>query len=264
MRAHALLEAALVPESGRTRLTRLRSEPPLVLRLVNPAGREPLLRWNLGGRGAARVSLVAAAAGPIGGDRLRLDVVVGPGAVLVLRTVAASLVLPGPHGEPSSTGLGVHVAAGATLVWLPEPVIAAARCNHRSTTRISLERDARLLAREELILGRHGEAPGTISQRLRVMLDGRPLHDQELRIGPETGGWEGAAVTGGRRALGSLLVVDPALDAADPAAVADADSALLPLRGAAVLLTALGSDSGAVRRRLDEGLKSLERPAVTV
>ena len=248
--------------TARTRISRLRSDPPLVLRPTSPVGPEPLRRWDLRGPGTARVSLVAGAAGPVGGDQLRLDIDVHSGAALILRAVAATVVLPGPHGQPSHQEVAVRVTAGATLVWLPGPVIAAHGCDHRAVTHIHLEPGARLLVREELLLGRHGERPGSVHQRLRVRLGDRPLHDQGLRVGPEASGWDGPAVLGGRKAVGSLLVVDPdwATEGALrlPAAAAGADTARLPLDGPAMLVTALAPDALALRHRLDAGLARLE------
>ena len=258
---HLTVARAQASGTTRTRITRLRSDPPLVLRPTNPAGPEPLQRWNLRGTPIARVSLAAGAAGPAGGDDLHLSIDVGPGAALVLRTVAATLVLPGPHGQPSRSEIAVRVAANGVFVWLPGPVIAAQGCNHHVVTQVTLEAGARLLLREELLLGRHAEQPGAIRQRLRVCLDDRPLHDQELAVGPGAGGWDGPALTGGRRALGSLLVVDTGQDADPvnlPALAAGADTALLPLSGPAVLITALANDGLALRDRLDAGLAEVE------
>ncbi|MGW5123758.1 urease accessory protein UreD [Streptomyces sp. NPDC004069] len=255
MRAHACLEVTADRDrSGRarTRISRLRSDAPLVLRPTVAA--EPTGRWNP--RGAAHVALAAAAAGPIGGDLLRLDVEVAADAALVVRTVAATLVLPGPHGRPSHTETHLRVAPGGTLVWLPEPVIAAGRCDHHATTRVDLAPGARLLAREELLLGRRGEAPGAVRQHLRVTLAGRPLHDQEFAVGPDVPGWHGPAVTGGHRALGTLLLVDPDQPSApepEPTPV-EADAAVLRLSPTATLLTALADDALTLRRHLDRGL----------
>jgi urease accessory protein len=207
------------------------------------------------------VSLAAGAAGPIGGDDLRLSIDVEPGAALVLRSVAAALVLPGPHGQPSRVEVTVRVAENGVFVWLPGQVIAAHGCHHQAVTHISLEPGARLLVREELVLGRHGEQPGAIRQRLRVRYDDRALYDQELAIGPGAGGWDGPAVTGGRRALGSLLVVDPDWvgDPVNvPAPTGAVDTALLPLSGPAVLVTALANDAIGLRDRLNAGLAEVE------
>ncbi len=258
MRAHARLEVTADRDrSGRvrTRISRLRSDAPLVLRPT--AAVEPTGRWNP--HGAAHVALAAAAAGPIGGDHLRLDVEVAAGAALVVRSVAATLVLPGPHGRPSRTETHLRVAPAGTLVWLPEPVIAAGRCDHHATTRIDLEPGARLLAREELLLGRHGETPGTVHQRLRVTLAGRPLHDQEFAVGPDVPGWHGPAVTGGHRALGTLLVITPDSPPdtrpADPTPTSTgADTAVMRLTPTATLLTVLADDALTLRRHLDRGM----------
>src|SRR5687768_16184312 len=60
--------------SGATRLPVLRSSVPLVLRQAEDAV------WIVGG-----------AAGPLGGDDLGLDIDVGPGAALTVRTAAAAV-----------------------------------------------------------------------------------------------------------------------------------------------------------------------------
>src|SRR3954464_10591869 len=70
---------------GRTVLATLRSDPPLTLRQTGPT----------------QVHLVSTGAGPLGGDRLRLAVDVAPGTTLDVRSVAATLVLPGPAGAQS-------------------------------------------------------------------------------------------------------------------------------------------------------------------
>lgn len=208
--------------------------------------------------GAARVCLAAGAAGPVGGDHFELTVDVGPGSTLVLREVSATLLLPGPRGEQSSTRTTVSVGAGATMVWLPEPVIAARGCSHLADVRVELAAGARLLLRGELLLGRHGEQPGTVQQNLRVQRNGRPLLHQQLALGPRAPGWDSAAVTGGRRALGSLVVVDPG-ELADPPppVLLSPDAAVLPLAGPAAVVSVLAADAPTRRRRLDQGLAAV-------
>ena len=256
MRAHARIEAARDERSGCTRIIRLRSDPPLVLRPTHVEGPRPPGSWDLSGRSTARVSLVAGAAGPLGGDHLQLDLVVGPGATLVVRGVAASLLLPGTHGEPSSSETTMRVAEAGTLVWLPQQLIAARGCDHTTSTRVTLDAGARLLAREEVLFGRHGEEPGCLRQHLRVILAGQPLLDQELSVGVWAPGWDGPAITGGHHAHGTLLTVDPTRQPGDatnlPAACPDV--AVLRLAGPAVLVTALAPDAHTLRRRLDSAL----------
>ncbi len=136
MRARAHL-ATEHTGNGRTRISTHRSEAPLVLRSTLAAPRYP--PWAPRLAGAAHVHLTAGAAGPIGGDHLSLRVDVGAGSALVLQDVLSTLLLPGPRGEQSRTRVDIHVAADATLVWLPEPVIAAKDCNHRTDVHVELD-----------------------------------------------------------------------------------------------------------------------------
>jgi urease accessory protein len=251
--------------TSRATITRLHSDPPFVLRPTNPVGAEPMRHWYRLDAPPVQVSLVSGAAGPVGGDELKLSIDVESGAALVLRNVAATLVLPGPHHQQSRIETVIRVAAGGAFVWLPRPVIAARSCHHLAITRVMLEPGARLLLREELLLGRHGEQPGAIRQRLRVTLGGRPLHDQELALGAGVGSWDGPAVTGGRRAVGSVLIVDPEWDH-DPIDLkttdGTTDTALLPLSESAVLITALAKDGLALHQMLDAGIAAVEASLV--
>lgn len=243
---------------GRSRLTTLRSQAPLVLRPTTITQCEP---WVGTRSDVARVSLAAGAAGPVGGDHLSLHVSVGPGSTLVLSEISASLLLPGVHGEQSCTRTQIHVAAGGTFVWLPQPMIAAAGCHHLNDVRVELEEGARLLVREEVLLGRHGEAPGDLAQHVQVRLAGQPLYRQDLDFGPHAPGWDSPAVTGAHQALGSILIVDPGwVDGTPPAQVLDDDAAVLPLAGPAVLISAVSVDSMALRRALTAGLHALGTP----
>ncbi|HEU4423722.1 MAG TPA: urease accessory protein UreD [Pilimelia sp.] len=237
MRASARIRAVADGRGG-TRLSELRSEPPLVLRRTGPA----------------EVHLVGGAAGPLGGDRLSLAVDVGPGATLCLRTVAASVALPGADGAESRVEIVATVAAGARLSWLPEPLIAAAGCRHVATSTVTVAEGGWLCWRDELVCGRYGEPPGDAAQETTLRLGGRTLYRHRLAVGPAAAGWAGPAVLGGARAAGSLLLVDPAWLATGPPAgtVSGDTAALLPLAGAAAVATATGVDLRALRRALAE------------
>jgi urease accessory protein len=221
------------------------------------------MAWTSRDALAADVHLTAGGAGPVGGDHLCLEVNVGPGSALILSEVSPTLLLPGPHGEESRTEIDIHVGAGATLAWLPQLVIAAQGCRHRTDVRIVLEQGARLLLHEETLFGRHGEQPGDLRQRLRVTLDGRALLDQELAIGPSAPTWEGPSVTAGNQTTGTLLLVDPGLPPA--ARHRDDDAAAMDLPGPGVLVTALAPDTATLRRRLDTALAELltQQPETT-
>ncbi len=247
MQARASLAVAR-DAGGVDRCVVRRSMPPLTLRPT-----------------PGEVQLVGSAAGPLGGDELTLDVHVRPGAALVLRSVAAMMAMPGRSGEPSRFDLDVRVDAGATLVWNPQPTIAVAGCDHHTCTRVRLGPGAGVLWREELVLGRFGEASGSLRQRLDVeLLDaggagtGVPLVRTEVVVGPRYPGSEGPAGTGGARAVGSLLLAGPAVAPASrpPGAVGgafpDVRLEVLEPAGSALLVSAVAPHPGALARAFDE------------
>jgi urease accessory protein len=237
--------AELVAEpgpGGSSRLPVLRSQVPLVLR-----------------RTAEAVYLVSAAAGPLGGDRLTLRITVRAGATLRLRTVAASVALPGPDGGESLLAVTALVEPGGALEYLPEPVVVADGARHATAIRVTVADGARLLLRDELILGRHGERGGSYRGSLRVDYAGRPLLRQSLDVsGTDAAGGadgisgsfaatRGPAILSGHRAVGNLLRVN----APTPAPAPDEWVAVMPLAGGpATLTTALAHDAVTLRRRL--------------
>ena len=143
MRAAAAV--SVVAEDGRSRCAVLRSDPPFTFRQTGD-----VLSW------------VGTAAGPVGGDELSLTVDVAAGASLTLRSVAASLVHPGPTGLPSRTVLRARV--DGSLRWQPRPAVLVRGCDHHADTEVDLGEGAVLLWREEVVLGRHGEETGSLHQ----------------------------------------------------------------------------------------------------
>lgn len=259
MRARAHLTTELRPSShgpARSCVATLRSEAPLVLRIARAKTPEP---WAADVTDVVRVALTAGAAGPVGGDELCLTVEVGAGSSLALCEISPTLLLPGPHGEQSSTRVRIHVAPGATLIWLPEPMIAARGCDHLNDVTVDLEEGARFFMRDEVLLGRHGEVGGQVRQRVSVHLDGRPLYRQDLQVGTPDAGTP--AVLGDHRAVGSTVIVDPTWADHPPRRHhLQGDAALLPLEGPAVLITALGRDNLELRSHLAAGLAALGAP----
>jgi urease accessory protein len=248
MRAQAGIVAER-DDRGGTRLAVLRGESPLLLRRTGrPDG------------GGVTVHLVGGAAGPLRGDELRLDVVVGPGARLEIRSVAASLALPGRPAPPSRLTVTASVAAGGTLRWLPEPLIAAAGCDHDVVTRVDVAEGGTLLWRDDLVCGRHREASGAVRADTLIRYAGVALYRHELAVGPGAPGWDGAAVLGGGRAIGTVVTAGPELP--EPA-VLGTDAAAMRLAGPGVLATAVGEDIRQVKAALDPWCDPASRRALT-
>lgn len=200
----------------------------------------------------ARITLVGAMSAPLGGDRIGVDVTAEAGAALRIDSTAATIALPGRIPEPAYYDVRLTLGAGARVHWLPEPLISARGSELYQSLRVDMAADARLVLRDEQVLGRTAEEPGRLSTRLTVHRAGRPLLDQQLDHGPGVPGWDGPAVLGGHRAVGQLLVVDP-----EPgrlpreAAVLGEGTVLTPLAGPGVLVTAVASDALQLRRALD-------------
>ncbi|MFF3765463.1 urease accessory protein UreD [Streptomyces sp. NPDC001922] len=247
VRAAARITAA--PDGrGGTALPVLDGHGPLALRRVRAPG------------SAAGVCVIGAMSAPLGGDRIRLDVAVEPGAALRVTAAAATVALPGRAAGPATYDVDVWVGEGAELHWLLEPLISAAGSELLLTTRVRLAPTARLVLREEQVLGRSGERPGRLVTRLTARHGDRLLLDQETTYGPGAPGWDTPAVLDTHRAVGQLLVVDPAFEEDVPevrclgGGPADGEGVVTPLPGPAVLATALAPDALRLRRMLDSAL----------
>lgn len=232
---------------GGTSLPVLESDGPLALRRTRSSGDE------------ARVMLVGAMSGPLGGDCFGVEAEVAGGARVRVGSAAATLALPGQHQDAARYDVRLTVADGGELHWLPEPLISARGSDLYVTSRVDLAPGARLVLREEQVLGRVGEEPGRLTSRVVVRVGGRVVLDQELACGTGApGGWDGPAVLAGHRAVGQLVVVQPEFDEKPVAArVLGEYASLVPLAGPAALVTAVAPDGLRLRRVLDEALASL-------
>jgi urease accessory protein len=228
--AAAEIEAVTGPD-GTTRLPVLASQVPLVLR-----------------RTPSAVYLVGGAAGPIGGDSLALRVTVGAGAFLRLRTAAASIALPGLDGLESVLRVSVTIAPGGRFEYLPEPLVVTAGARHATILSVTLADGASLLLRDELLLGRHGEAGGAARSVLRADYAGRPLLRHSVEVAGADPVSRGPALLAGHRGVGTLLLAGAGADSV--AVAASPELAVMPLAGPGVLVTALADDAVTLRRRL--------------
>ncbi|MFI5804874.1 urease accessory protein UreD [Streptomyces sp. NPDC051561] len=232
------------------RLPVLESDGPLALRRTRSVD---------GGPDASRVTVVGAMSAPLGGDRLAIEAEVLDGAALTVDASGATVALPSRIPERAQYEVRLTVGQHAELNWLPEQLISCHGSDLRMRTRVELAPTARLVLREEQVLGRHGESTGTLLTRLTVRRAGRPLFDQELFYGPGApGGWDGPAVLGGHRAVGQLLVVDGKLaDTAPRPRLLGETAVLTPLAGPGLLVTAVAPDARELRRVLDEALAAV-------
>lgn len=172
-----------------TTVVRLVATPPIAAKiLTGPSGPELIL--------------VGSAAGLLEGDTVRLRFDLAPGSQLTVRTTAATIAHPCRGGGVTTLEVDCRLGEGARLAWLPEPVIACLGCHHIGRARLALGAGAVATWLDTLTLGRSGEVPGRLEQRLDVEVQGRPLLREGLRVGGA--GWDGPAVLGSYRHIAAL------------------------------------------------------------
>lgn len=204
------------------------------LRITATAGTLPHIH-AVGGLAARRtgvdtVHLIGTAATPLGGDILNIVVSVGQGARLSVRSVAATIALPGRETRKSVAHWNFDVAAGGELDFDPEPTVVAGGAEHETHTTVRLEHGARLRLRERVQIGRTGEDRGHWSGELTADLADTPLLRHRLDLGAD-------AITDdpltAPRALESILTYPDSR----PADTTGLEAALLPLAAGGTLFT---------------------------
>jgi urease accessory protein len=184
---------------------------------------------------------VQTSAGPLGGDRIAIDVDVEAGAALELTATAATLAYPAT--EEADISVTCRVGADARLAWLAQPLILAADCDLISHVDVDLAEGAAAVVRETVILGRHGERGGRYRGTIRCDLSGRPLLRDDVRV-------DGADSTTALVALGQARAVSTlAVLGVRPAVEAEPDE--FDLHGPGRLLRILAGDAGKLAPRLD-------------
>ena len=118
----------------------------------------------------ARIGLVATQALLLGGDHVRLDIEVGPGAWLELVETAGTVAYDA-DGAKSSWTVSIRVAEGGVLIWPGEPFVVSSGANVARSSTIELGEGAVACIRETLVLGRSGEIGGAIRSAMSVRHD---------------------------------------------------------------------------------------------
>lgn len=130
---------------------------------------------------ANTVHLVSAAATPLGGDTIRVRVVVERGAVLCLRSAAATMAMPGTATMESRAQWDLEVDGQLDLD--PKPTIVAGRARHVTSIRLTMSTHGSVRLRERVQIGRSRERQGFWSGSLHADVAGAPLLRHRVEIG---------------------------------------------------------------------------------
>lgn len=211
------------------------------------SGSAPLAPRVVAGERAdwAQVVLVSTLAGPLAGDRVSIEIEIGPDARLELRSAAATIAYPsggrhgGRHAEPRSIqSLRCTVAAGGRLAWRQAELVLVSGARHESAVELDLDAGAAALVQETVIRGRHDEPGGSLAASVRCELGGRPLLRDSVLIEPGDPITDSGVVLGGARVYGSVSLLGLRAASGDPAELA--------LARPGCLLRTLGDDAPAV------------------
>jgi urease accessory protein len=242
-----------------TRLIERRHKGPLVIqRPFHPEG-DP-----------CHVYLVHPPGGVVGGDELRVDVRVDPGAHALITTPAATKFYR-CAGRVSSQTQELQ-ATGATLEWLPQENIFYRGADARTVTRVHLDGASKFIGWEIACLGlpARGEVfdAGALRLDLELWRSGEadttlPVFIDRLRLAGESRAREAFWGLGGRTAVGTLLAT-PAGDAQRDRLrelCAERPQAAVSLVDGVLVLRALAAQGETIRKLFIEAWQLL-RPSV--
>ena len=198
-RALAHIALAVAANGAVTRRARVREEGSLRVRCPGS------------GCGELEAVIVNTAGGVAGGDCFNLDVMVAPGARLVVTTAAAEKVYRALDAA-AEIELKLSVGAGGSLAWLPQETILFDRARLRRSIEIELDGDAQLVLAEAVVFGRSGMGElvenGDLIDRWRVRRCGHLILAEPLQLdGAVAAKLKQAAVANGAIAIATVLVV---------------------------------------------------------
>lgn len=217
----------------------------------------------------AEVIVQSASGGLYGGERLCQRVHVGTGAHAVLKMPSATVVHATRTGDAARQGVSLRAEAGATLLYLPRPLILFPGGALAQAMDITVAGGATVMVRDGFLLhdpSGAAAAPRTLHGRLTVRAASGDLVAMDaMRV---DGGMIAAGspgVTGAYRAFGAVWLVRPM-----PAAACRQVKAMIAERFAGdsdcyVSTTALRRDAGAVVRvaASDGGALDMALEAIT-
>jgi urease accessory protein len=204
-RAAGAARLACDVRDGRTRLSRLYQDGSAKIRM--PAvGADPL-----------EAVLINTAGGLTGGDRLGWEIDVGPGASASITTQACEKIYRA-ESDRAEVRVKLSVGVDGRIAWLPQETIVFDRSAFARTLDVELAVGAEALVLEAAVFGRlaMGEraTQGNFHDRWRVRQDGKLIHAEDFRIGPDIAATlDRPAIAGSAIAMATLLLVSPRAEA---------------------------------------------------
>ncbi len=246
-RANGLGQLLLQFKDGRTRIAKLYQEGAAKIRMPRTVT-DPL-----------EAILINTSGGLTGGDRLKWQVELSENASAAITTQACERIYRSGGGE-ARIDTNIKLAEGTRLAWLPQETIVFNQSALTRRLNIEMEKGAEVLVVEATVFGRlaMGETVerALFHDRWRVRQEGRLVHAEELRLGPEVAEQLHArAVANQALAIATVLMVSEQaerhLDAVRTIVGEDGGCSLVDAHGVSKLIIRLiASDSYKLRKRL--------------
>jgi urease accessory protein len=148
--------------------------------------------------------------GVVGGDQLRIDIDLGAQANALITTPGAAKWYKA-NGHVSRQQVGLSVAAGAALEWLPQETIFFNQAHVMLDHHVALAADARYIGAEILCFGRtaSGETfnQGRIGQHTSIRRDGKLLWWEQGVLSGDGEGMQSPLALGGYTVCATLIAV---------------------------------------------------------
>jgi urease accessory protein len=200
-RHHGYLSLDLVCDGGRTTIAHQRSRPPLQTFGLQEAD----------GQGSAYLQILNPCGGLFEGDSAEIEVALQRGAHLYLTTQAATKIYPAEHDQVTRQYIRLRVASGATLEYLPLPLIPFAHAQCVQETEIHVESGGTCFVAEVLAPGRVARGERFAYHRLRGRVEGW-VGDQlalfeQFMLQPKQSSHAGLGVMDGKSYVATLYVL---------------------------------------------------------
>ncbi|OCW55523.1 urease accessory protein UreD [Hoeflea olei] len=193
--------------AGESRIDRLFQEGSARLRVPRVAKGMPL-----------EAVLINTAGGLTGGDLIDWSFEAGEGASMTLATQACEKTYKAQGESEARVSVRLTLRRDSMLAWLPQETILFDRSRLSRTFEVEMAVGSRLLMVEPVVFGRRAMdetvTEALFRDRWRIRRDGRLLHAEEMRLGPDVAAaLRRAAVAGGGTAMATLVMVAPEAEA---------------------------------------------------
>jgi urease accessory protein len=219
------------------------------------------------GRDVCQAIIVHPPGGIVGGDRLALDVAVGPGSRAQVTTPGAAKWYRSA-GDPSSLRTRLTLAAGAVLEWLPLETLVFDGAVAAIDTRIELGRGARFIGWDVVALGRTASGErferGCYRQSVELHQDGELAWCERAVLRGGSPALQSGAILADAPVFGTMIAAGAEIDdglVAACRAIADERGQCAVTRLAQVLVARVRGDSAIEARMHLATMWAALRPA---